>query len=111
MPPHYLYLTAAVVMETIGTTALQASAQFSRFWPSVLVVVAYGISFYLLALTLRFMPVGVVYAIWSGLGIVCIASIGFVIFGQKLDWPAVLGLAMIIGGIAVIHLFSATTSH
>ncbi|MDW3184182.1 MULTISPECIES: DMT family transporter [unclassified Roseobacter] len=111
MPLHYLYLTAAVVMETIGTTALQASAQFSRFWPSVLVVVAYGISFYLLALTLRFMPVGVVYAIWSGLGIVCIASIGFVIFGQKLDWPAVLGLAMIIGGIAVIHLFSATTSH
>lgn len=110
MPLHYLYLTAAVVMETIGTTALQASAQFSRFWPSALVVVAYGISFYLLALTLRFMPVGVVYAIWSGLGIVCIASIGFVIFGQKLDWPAVLGLAMIIGGIAVIHLFSATTS-
>lgn len=111
MPLHYLYLTAAVVMETIGTTALQASAQFSRFWPSVLVVVAYGISFYLLALTLRFMPVGVVYAIWSGLGIVCIASIGFVIFGQKLDGPAVLGLAMIIGGIVVIHLFSATTSH
>ncbi|WP_299827514.1 multidrug efflux SMR transporter [uncultured Roseobacter sp.] len=111
MPPYYLYLIAAVVMETIGTTALQASAQFSRFWPSVLVVVAYGISFYLLALTLRFMPVGVVYAIWSGLGIVCIASIGFVIFGQRLDWPAVLGLAMIIGGIVVIHLFSATTSH
>lgn len=111
MPPHYLYLIAAVVMETIGTTALQASAQFSRFWPSVLVAVAYGISFYLLALTLRFMPVGVVYAIWSGLGIVCIASIGFVIFGQRLDGPAVLGLAMIIGGILVIHLFSATTSH
>ncbi|WP_300019122.1 multidrug efflux SMR transporter [uncultured Roseobacter sp.] len=111
MPPHYLYLIAAVVMETIGTTALQASAQFSRFWPSVLLVVAYGISFYLLALTLRFIPVGVVYAIWSGLGIVCIASIGFVIFGQRLDGPAVLGLAMIIGGIVVIHLFSATTSH
>lgn len=111
MPVHYLYLIAAVVMETIGTTALQASAQFSRFWPSVLVVVAYGVSFYLLALTLRYMPVGVVYAIWSGLGIVCIASIGFVVFGQKLDGPALLGLVMIIGGIIVIHLFSATTSH
>ncbi|MEM9638864.1 MAG: SMR family transporter [Pseudomonadota bacterium] len=111
MPVHYLYLIAAGVMETIGTTALQASAQFSRFWPSVLVVVAYGVSFYLLALTLRYMPVGVVYAIWSGLGIVCIASIGFVVFGQKLDGPALLGLVMIIGGIIVIHLFSATTSH
>ena len=111
MPVHYLYLIAAVVMETIGTTALQASAQFSRFWPSVLVVVAYGVSFYLLALTLRYMPVGVVYAIWSGLGIVCIASIGFVVFGQKLDGPALLGLVMSIGGSIVIHLFSATTSH
>lgn len=111
MPPHYLYLIAAVVSETIGTTALQASAQFTRLWPSVLVVVAYGVSFYLLGLTLKYMPVGVVYAIWSGLGIVCIAVIGFVVFGQRLDLPAVLGLAMIIGGILVIHLLSNTTSH
>ncbi|MGZ2257894.1 DMT family transporter [Roseobacter sp. A03A-229] len=111
MPLHYLYLIAAVVAETIGTTALQASAQFSRFWPSVLVVLAYGVSFYLLALTLRFMPVGVVYAIWSGLGIICIALIGFVIFGQRLDLPAVIGLGLIISGILVIHLLSGTISH
>lgn len=107
MPPHYIYLFAAIVAETIGTTALQASQQFSRFWPSVLVVVAYAISFYLLSMTLRVMPVGIVYAIWSGLGIVLIAAIGFVVFHQHLDLPAVLGLAMIIGGILVIHLFSA----
>ncbi|MCV3270874.1 SMR family transporter [Roseobacter sinensis] len=111
MPLHYLYLIAAVVAETIGTTALQASAQFSRFWPSVLVVLAYGISFYLLALTLRFMPVGVVYAIWSGLGIVLIAAIGFLVFGQRLDLPAIVGLGLIITGILVIHLLSNTTAH
>jgi small multidrug resistance pump len=108
MPPHYIYLFAAIIAETIGTTALQASQQFTRLWPSVLVVVAYAISFYLLSMTLRVMPVGIVYAIWSGLGIVLIAAIGFVVFHQRLDLPALLGLAMIIGGILIIHLFSAT---
>jgi small multidrug resistance pump len=111
MPVHYIYLTLAILAETIGTTALQASAQFTRFWPSVLVVIAYGISFYLLALALKFMPVGVVYAIWSGLGIVFIACIGFVVFGQKLDLAAVLGMGLIIAGILVIHLLSGTTTH
>ena len=77
MPLHYIYLFAAIVAETIGTTALQASNQFSRFWPSVVVIIAYAISFYLLSMTLRVMPVGIVYAIWSGLGIVLIAAIGF----------------------------------
>lgn len=111
MPLHYLYLTLAILTETIGTTALQASQQFTRIGPSILVVVAYGISFYLLALTLKYMPVGVVYAIWSGLGIVFIAAIGFVVFGQKLDLPAVIGLALIITGILVIHLLSNSTQH
>lgn len=111
MPAHYLYLILAVAAETIGTTALQASHQFTRLVPSVLVVAGYAISFYLLALVLKAMPVGIVYAIWSGLGIVFIAVIGFVIFGQRLDLPAILGLAMIIGGIAIINLFSGSTSH
>jgi len=111
MPIHYFYLIIAVIAETIGTTALQASVQFSRLWPSVLVVLAYAVSFYLMALTLKFMPVGIVYAIWSGLGIVSIAAIGFVMFGQRLDMPALLGLAMIIGGIVVIHLFSNSATH
>jgi small multidrug resistance pump len=111
MPLHYIYLIAAIVAETIGTTALQASQQFSKPLPSILVVVAYGLSFYLLALTLKFMPVGVVYAIWSGLGIVLIAIIGFVVFGQKLDLPAVLGMGLILLGLAVMHLFSKTVTH
>lgn len=111
MPLHYIYLFAAVVAETIGTTALQASAQFTRLWPSVTVIVGYGISFYLLSLTLRFMPVGVMYAIWSGLGIVLIAIIGWLVFAQRLDWPAVIGMGLIVGGIVIIQVFSATATH
>lgn len=109
--PAYLILALAVLAETIGTTALQASQQFTRLWPSVLVVVAYAVSFYLLSMTLKVMPVGVVYAFWSGFGIILIAIIGFAVFGQRLDFPAVIGLLMIIGGIAVIHLFSNATPH
>lgn len=111
MPMHYIYLCFAILAETIGTTALQASQQFTKFWPTVLVIVAYAVAFYLLGLTLKFMPVGVVYAIWSGLGIVFIACIGFVVFGQRLDLPAILGLGLIIAGILIIHLLSDTTSH
>ncbi|MEM9578343.1 MAG: multidrug efflux SMR transporter [Pseudomonadota bacterium] len=111
MPMHYLYLTLAILFETIGTTALQASQQFTRVGPTILVVLAYGVAFYLLGLTLKYMPVGVVYAIWSGLGIVFIACIGLVVFGQRLDLPAIIGLALIIAGILVIHLLSNSTQH
>ncbi|MCA0873738.1 QacE family quaternary ammonium compound efflux SMR transporter [Seohaeicola saemankumensis] len=111
MPLHYLYLFLAVAAETIGTTALQASQQFTRLGPSVLVVIGYGLAFYFMSLTLRVMPVGIVYAIWSGLGIVLIAVIGLVVFGQRLDWPAILGMGMILTGILVIHLFSGATGH
>lgn len=111
MPLHYIYLFFAILTETIGTTALQASNQFTRFWPSVIVVVGYALSFYLLALTLKFMPVGIVYAIWSGLGIVLIAAIGYAVFGQRLDLPAILGLGMILVGILIIHLFSNSATH
>lgn len=107
----YLILFFAVVAETIGTTALQASQQFSRLGPSIIVVIAYAVAFVLLGWTLRFLPVGIAYAMWSGLGIVLIAIIGFVVFGQKLDLPALLGMAMILGGILVIHLFSKATPH
>ncbi|MFY9319642.1 MAG: SMR family transporter [Lentibacter algarum] len=111
MPMPYLYLAIAVAFETIGTSAMQASQQFTRLWPSVLVVVGYAISFYFMALTLRFMPVGIVYALWSGLGIILIALIGYAVFGQKLDLPAIAGLGLIIAGIVVIQLFSNATAH
>ena len=107
----YIYLAVAVAFETIGTSAMQASQQFTRLWPSVLVVVGYAISFYFMALTLRYMPVGIVYALWSGLGIILIALIGYAVFGQKLDLPAITGLGLIISGIVVIQLFSNTTAH
>ncbi len=111
MPIQYVYLFIAVIAETIGTTALQASQQFTKALPTVIVVVAYGVAFYLLGLALKSIPVGVAYAIWSGLGIFCIAIIGFVVFGQKLDLAAIAGLALIVAGILVIHLFSSTSTH
>ena len=111
MPKHFILLILAVATETIGTSALQASQQFSRLWPSVVVVVAYAVSFYLLSLTLKYMPVGIMYAIWSGLGIVFIAIIGYAIFRHKLDFPAIFGMSLILAGILIIHLFSSTSTH
>mgnify|MGYP001820840225 CR=1 FL=1 len=108
---HYLALMAAIIAETIGTSALQASQQFTRLGPSVLVVVSYAIAFYLLSIPLKIMPVGVVYAIWSGLGIVLIALAGFLVFGQTLDLAAIIGLGLIIAGVLVLHLFSSATPH
>ena len=111
MPVHYIYLIVAVIAETIGTTALQASDQFTRLWPSVLVVIAYAFAFYFLGVALKYIPVGIAYALWSGLGIVLIALIGFLVFGQMLDFAALVGLAMIIGGIVVIQAFSSSATH
>ncbi|MBY6161685.1 QacE family quaternary ammonium compound efflux SMR transporter [Mameliella alba] len=107
----YLILACAILAETIGTTALQASQQFSKIGPTLIVIVAYGAAFYLLGIALKYFPVGIAYAIWSGLGIVFIAVIGIVLFGQRLDLAGVLGLALIIAGILVIHLFSKSSVH
>ncbi|QFU08551.1 Multidrug transporter EmrE [Rhodobacteraceae bacterium THAF1] len=107
----YLYLVLAVAAETIGTSALQASQQFTRLGPSVLVVLGYTVAFYFLSLTLRSLPVGVAYAMWSGLGILLISLIGWVVFGQRLDMPAILGMGLILAGIVVIQLFSNTAHH
>lgn len=111
MPSHYIILFFAVAAETIGTTALQASQQFTRLWPSVICMISYAAAFYLLSLALKVMPVGILYAVWSGLGIVLIAAIGYAVFGQKLDLPAILGIIMILSGILVIHLFSNSSTH
>ncbi|SDH53416.1 SMR family transporter [Alloyangia pacifica] len=107
----YLTLALAVLAETIGTAALQASQQFTRPLPSAIVVISYAAAFYLLSIVLRAMPVGLAYAMWSGLGIVFISLIGLVAFGQKLDLAAVLGMGLIVAGILVIHLFSGASPH
>lgn len=104
--PSYLSLAIAIVAEVFATTALKASEGFSRFLPSAFVVIGYGVSFYFLAVTLKTIPVGIVYAIWSGVGIVLISALGWVIYGQQLDWAALAGMALIIAGVLVINLFS-----
>lgn len=108
---HYLLLALAIMAETIGTTALKASEQFTRPLPSVLVILGYGLAFYLLSIVLRYMPVGIAYAMWSGLGIVLIALIGWLLFGQALDLAAVIGIGLILAGIVVLQLFSSVSPH
>jgi small multidrug resistance pump len=107
----YLYLSAAIVFEVIGTVALKASDTFTRLVPSVVTLIAYPVCFFFLALTLRTIPVGIAYAIWSGVGIVLIAFIGWFWFKQTLDAPALLGLALIIAGIVVVNAFSQSLPH
>lgn len=107
----YVILALAIIAETIGTTALQASQVFTRPLPSLVVVIAYAAAFYLLGHALKYFPVGLAYALWSGLGIVTIAAIGLFVFGQRLDLPAIIGIGLILAGILVINLFSDTTPH
>lgn len=108
---NWLILAIAIVAETIATSALKASEGFSRLWPSVLVVAGYGVAFYCLALTLRTIPLGVTYAVWSGAGIVLITLAGWLLFGQKLDAGALAGIALIVAGVIVMNLFSKTAGH
>jgi small multidrug resistance pump len=107
----WLWLAIAIAAEVIATSALKASEGFSRLWPSVLVVCGYGIAFYCLSLTLRSIPVGIVYAIWSGVGIVLISLVAWYLYRQTLDVPALLGMGLIIAGVIVINVFSKSTAH
>ncbi|WP_397542897.1 SMR family transporter [Roseovarius salis] len=107
----YLILLLAVLFEGLGSMSLQASQQFTRFWPSVGVVVGFGAAFYLFTIVLKYLPLGVTYAIWSGLGICLTAFLGWAIFRQGVDIPALLGMALIIAGIVVINVFSSTATH
>ncbi|SDI20396.1 DMT family transporter [Aliiruegeria lutimaris] len=111
MPSHIFALIGAIIAEVIGTSALQASQQFTRLGPSIVVVLGYGVAFYLLAFALKSLPVGVAYAVWSGLGIVLISLVGLVVFGQKLDLPAIIGIGLIIAGVAILQLFSGSAHH
>jgi len=108
---NYLYLFAAIVCEVVATSALKATDGFSRFWPSVVVIVGYGLAFYCLSLTLRTIPVGIAYALWSGIGIALIALAGWIVYRQPLDMPALIGMALILAGVLVINLFSNTAGH
>ena len=107
----YTYLLIAIACEVVATSALKAADGFTRLWPSLVTLVGYGVSFYFLSLTLRTIPVGVVYAIWSGAGIVLIAAIGWVYYRQSLDAAALIGLALIVAGVLVVNLFSRTVAH
>jgi small multidrug resistance pump len=107
----WVYLLLAIAAEVVATSALKASESFTRIGPSVIVVLGYGAAFYLLSLTFRTLPVGVVYAIWSGVGIVLISLVGWIAFRQNLDAPAVIGIALIVAGVVVINLLSKSLPH
>ena len=108
---NWIYLLIAILAEVAGTTALKASAGFTRPVPVLITAVGYGIAFFFLALTLRTIPMGVAYAVWSGIGIVLIALVGWLGFRQSLDVPALIGLGLIIAGVVVINGFSNTAGH
>jgi small multidrug resistance pump len=107
----YAFLFTAIVLEVIGTSALKASEQFTRLLPILIMVICYGASFFFLSLVLRTLPVGIAYAIWSGLGIVLISMVGVIWFKQTLDLPALVGLGLIVAGVVVVNLFSKSVGH
>jgi len=102
----WLYLLGAILAEVTATSALKATDSFRRLWPSVVVIVGYALSFYLVSLTLEDIPVGVAYAIWSGLGLTLITLVASVLYDQRLDAPAIIGMSLILAGIVVMNVFS-----
>ena len=107
----WLFLSVAIISEVVATSALKASNGFTQLWPSLLVIAGYAIAFFFLSLTLRTMPVGIAYAIWSGIGIVLVTLIAWFAFGQSLDTPAIIGLTLIITGVVVLQIFSKSAAH
>ncbi|MGM3174853.1 DMT family transporter [Dickeya lacustris] len=107
----YLFLALAIVSEVIATTALKQSESFTRLMPSLITVAGYAVAFYCLTISMRVLPTGIIYAIWSGVGIVLIAGVSWIFYDQRLDWPALIGMALIIAGVAVINLFSSSVAH
>jgi len=108
---HWIALTVAIIAEVIGTTALKASNEFTQLIPSIIVVTGYGIAFYFMAISLRVLPVGIMYAIWSGMGIVLVSVIAWVVYKQNLDLASLVGIGLIISGVLVINLFSTSVGH
>ena len=108
---HWVYLAIAIVAEVVGTSCLKAAAGFTKPLPSLAVVVGYGVAFFFLSLTLDTVPVGVAYAIWSGVGVTLVAAIGWLCFDQQLDAAACLGMGLIVAGVVVLNLFSKSAAH
>lgn len=107
----WVALAIAIISEVIATSFLKASDGFSKLWPSIIVIVGYASAFYFMSISIKSIPVGVTYAIWSGAGIVLIALVGWLVLGQKLDWPAMLGMSLIVAGVLVIQLGSNSVGH
>ncbi|SEQ06340.1 small multidrug resistance pump [Devosia sp. YR412] len=107
----FAYLAIAIIGEVIATSFLRASAGFTQLIPTIVVVVGYGITFYFFSLALQTIPVGIGYAIWSGVGIVIVSIIAYFAYGQTLDLPALLGIGLILAGVLVINLFSHSSAH
>lgn len=106
-----LILIVAIGFEVVATSALKQTDGFTRLVPSLVAVTGYALAFYFLSLTLRTVPVGVMYAVWSGAGIVMITGVGWLVFRQSLDAPALIGIALIVAGVVIINLFSRTVAH
>lgn len=106
----YAFLIVAILAEIIAANALKSSHQFTRLWPTILSLSAYGVSLFLLTLVLKQIPLGITYAIWSGIGIVFVALIGVLYHKEVMDLPAIIGMALIIAGVVVINLFSKTVN-
>ncbi len=107
----HLYLALAIIAEVAATSALKASQEFTKLIPSLIVVIGYGVAFYLLTLVLRTIPLGITYALWSGVGIILVAIIGAILYKQIPDFPAVIGIVFIVVGVVVINVFSKTVGH
>lgn len=107
----YLYLALAIIFEIIGSSFMKASDGFTKLLPAVIVAIAYLICFYFLSQALKFIPLGVAYAIWGGLGIVLTAIISVIVFKQSLDTPAIIGIILIVAGVVVMNFFSKSVSH
>lgn len=104
----YLYLTIAIISEVAATSALKASLEFTKLVPSIIVIVGYGLAIYFMTLVLRYIPLGITYAIWSGLGIVLVTVVGFFLYKETPDLPAIVGMSLIVVGVVIIHVFSKT---
>lgn len=108
---HWFYLVIAIVSEVIATSALKAADGFTQLVPSIIVVLGYAAAFYFLSLTLRFIPIGITYAVWSGVGIVLVSLIGWFAYRQPLDIAAMIGIGFIVAGVVILNFFSKSTMH